>query len=199
MIAGTGMVASSHPVATDVGLTILKKGGSAVDAAIATNAALGLMEPHMCGMGGDLFAIVWDENAQQLYGLNASGRSPVSLDYGKLSGRLRKLGTSLIPYNSILSVSVPGAVHGWTTLHDRFGKLPFTELLAPAVHYAESGFPVSPIIAGQWQGAAAEIPKTLPGVFHSVYAPGGQAPATGDDVYQPGPGPFIPSGCGCRQ
>ena len=180
VIAGGGMVASSHPIATDVGLTILKKGGSAVDAAIATNAALGLMEPHMCGMGGDLFAIVWDENAQQLYGLNASGRSPVSLDYGKLSGRLRKLGTSLIPYNSILSVSVPGAVHGWTTLHDRFGKLPFPELLAPAVHYAESGFPVSPIIAGQWQGAAAEIPKTLPGVLHSVYAPGGQAPATGD-------------------
>ena len=180
VIAGGGMVASSHPIATDVGLTILKKGGSAVDAAIATNAALGLMEPHMCGMGGDLFAIVWDENAQQLYGLNASGRSPVSLDYGKLSGRLRKFGTSLIPYNSILSVSVPGAVHGWTTLHDRFGKLSFPELLAPAIHYAESGFPVSPIIAGQWQGAAAEIPETLPGVFHSVYAPGGQAPATGE-------------------
>ena len=180
VIAGTGMVASSHPIATDVGLTILKKGGSAVDAAIATNAALGLMEPHMCGIGGDLFAIVWDENAQQLYGLNASGRSPVSLDYGKLSGRLRKLGTSLIPYDSILSVSVPGAVHGWTTLHDRFGKLPFAELLAPAIHYGESGFPVSPIIAAQWQGAAAEIPKTLPGVFHSVYAPGGQSPDIGD-------------------
>ena len=180
VIAGTGMVASSHPVATDVGLTILKKGGSAVDAAIATNAALGLMEPHMCGMGGDLFAIVWDAKDRQLHGLNASGRSPKSLDHGKLSGRLQKLGTRHIPYNSILSVSVPGAVHGWTTLHDRFGKLSFTELLAPAIHYAESGFPVSPIIAGQWQGAAAEIPKTLPGVFHSVYAPGGQAPATGD-------------------
>ena len=180
VIAGTGMVASSHPVATDVGLTILKKGGSAVDAAIATNAALGLMEPHMCGMGGDLFAIVWDAKDRQLHGLNASGRSPKSLDHGKLSERLQKLGTRHIPYNSILSVSVPGAVHGWTTLHDRFGKLPFTELLAPAVHYAESGFPVSPIIAGQWQGAAAEIPKTLPGVFHSVYAPGGQAPSTGE-------------------
>ena len=180
VIAGTGMVASSHPVATDVGLTILKKGGSAVDAAIATNAALGLMEPHMCGMGGDLFAIVWDAKDRQLHGLNASGRSPKSLDHGKLSGRLQKLGTRHIPYNSILSVSVPGAVHGWTTLHDRFGKLSFSELLAPAIHYAESGFPVSPIIAGQWQGAAAEIPKTLPGVFHSVYAPGGQAPSTGD-------------------
>ena len=180
VITGTGMVASSHPVATDVGLSILKKGGSAVDAAIATNAALGLMEPHMCGMGGDLFAIVWDAKDRQLHGLNASGRSPNLLDHGKLSGRLRKLGTSHIPYNSILSVSVPGAVHGWTTLHDRFGNLSFPELLAPAIHYAESGFPVSPIIAGQWQGAAAEILKTLPGVFHSVYAPGGQAPSTGE-------------------
>ncbi len=180
VITDTGMVASSHPVATDVGLSILKKGGSAVDAAIATNAALGLMEPHMCGMGGDLFAIVWDAKDRQLHGLNASGRSPKSLDHGKLSGHLRKLGTNLIPYNSILSVSVPGAVHGWTTLHDRFGKLSFPELLAPAIHYAESGFPVSPVIAGQWQGAAAEIPKTLPGVFHSVYAPGGQAPSTGE-------------------
>ena len=180
VIAGNGMVATSQPIATDVGLTILKKGGSAVDAAIATNAALGLMEPHMCGMGGDLFAIVWDAKDRQLHGLNASGRSPKSLDHGKLSGRLQKLGTRHIPYNSILSVSVPGAVHGWTTLHDRFGKLSFTELLAPAIHYAESGFPVSPIIAGQWQGAAAEITKTLPGVFHSVYAPGGQAPSTGD-------------------
>ena len=180
VIAGGGMVASSHPVATDVGLSILKKGGSAVDAAIATNAALGLMEPQMCGMGGDLFAIVWDAKDRQLHGLNASGRSPNSLDHGKLSGRLQKLGTRHIPYNSILSVSVPGAVHGWTTLHDRFGNLSFPELLAPAIHYAESGFPVSPIIAGQWQGAAAEIPKTLPGVFHSVYAPGGQAPATGE-------------------
>ena len=180
VIAGNGMVATSQPIATDIGLTILKKGGSAVDAAIATNAALGLMEPHMCGMGGDLFAIVWDAKDQKLHGLNASGRSPKSLDHRKLSGRLQKLGTRHIPYNSILSVSVPGAVHGWTTLHDRFGKLSFTELLAPAIHYAESGFPVSPIIAGQWQGAAAEIPKTLPGVFHSVYAPGGQAPATGD-------------------
>ena len=151
-----------------------------MDAAIATNAALGLMEPHMCGMGGDLFAIVWDAKDRQLHGLNASGRSPKSLDHGKLSGRLQKLGTRHIPYNSILSVSVPGAVHGWTTLHDRFGKLPFPELLAPAVHYAESGFPVSPIIAVQWQGAAAEIPNTLPGVFHSVYTPGGQAPSTGE-------------------
>ena len=180
VIAGNGMVATSQPLATDVGLGILKKGGSALDAAIAANAALGLMEPHMCGIGGDLFAIVWDEKEKQLHGLNASGRSPGSLDNGELSGRLRKLGTRHIPHNSILSVSVPGAVHGWTTLHDRFGKLPFAELLAPAINYAERGFPVSPVIAGQWQWAAAEISGTVPGVFDSVYAPGGRAPAVGD-------------------
>ena len=180
VIAGNGMVATSQPLATDVGLGILKKGGSAVDAAIAANAALGLMEPHMCGIGGDLFAIVWDEKEQQLHGLNASGRSPGSLGYAELAGRLRKLGTRFIPYNSILSVSVPGAVHGWTTLHDRFGKLPFAELLAPAIHYAETGFPVSPIIAGQWQWAAAEITGTVPGAFNALYTPEGGAPAVGD-------------------
>ena len=180
VIAGNGMVATSQPVATDVGLGVLKKGGSAVDAAIAANAALGLMEPHMCGIGGDLFAIVWDEKEKQLHGLNASGRSPKSLGHGELSGRLRKLGTRLIPHNSLLSVSVPGAVHGWTTLHDRFGRLPFAELLAPAIHYAETGFPVSPIIAAQWQWAAAEISGTVPGAFDTVYAPGGQGPAVGD-------------------
>ena len=180
VIAGNGMVATSQPIATGIGLDILKQGGSAVDAAIAANAALGLMEPHMCGIGGDLFAIVWDEKEQQLHGLNASGRSPKSLDYGEMSGLLRKLGTRHIPYNSILSVSVPGAVHGWTTLHERFGKLPFAELLAPATRYAESGFPVSPVIAGQWQWAATEISGTVPGAFDTVYVPEGRAPAAGD-------------------
>ena len=180
VIADNGMVATSQPIATDVGLSVLKKGGSAVDAAIAANAALGLMEPHMCGVGGDLFAIVWDEKEQQLHGLDASGRSSKSLDYEELAGRLRKLGTRFIPHNSLLSVSVPGAVHGWTTLHDRFGKLPFAELLAPAIHYAELGFPVSPVIAGQWQWAASEISGNVPGAFDTVYTPEGRAPAVGD-------------------
>ena len=180
VIAANGMVASSQPIATQVGLGILKKGGSAVDAALAANAALGLMEPHMCGLGGDLFAIVWDAEERQLHGLNASGRSPRSLDYGQLAGRLRRLGTRRIPANSILSVSVPGAVHGWTTLHERFGRLPFADLLAPAIRYAERGFPVSPVIAGQWQWAVAEISGTVPGGFDDVYAPGGRPPAAGD-------------------
>ena len=180
VVAGNGMVATSQPIATDVGLSILKKGGSAVDAALAANAALGLMEPHMCGLGGDLFAIVWDAKEQQLHGLNASGRSPQSLDYEEMAGRLRKLGVTRIPVGSILSVSVPGAVHGWATLHDRFGNLPLAELLAPAISYAENGFPVSPVIAGQWRGAVEMMPPDVPGVFHSVYAPNGRAPAAGD-------------------
>ena len=179
IIAGNGMVATSQPLATDVGLTILKKGGSALDAAIAANAALGLMEPHMCGLGGDLFAIVWDAKERQLHGLNASGRSPRSLDYGELAGRLRALGARRIPEDSILSVSVPGAVHGWTTLHERFGRLDFPDLLAPAISYAENGFPVSPVIAGEWQGVAA-MPPDVPGAFRSLYAPNGRAPAAGD-------------------
>ena len=180
VIAGNGMVATSQPLATGVGLDILKKGGSAVDAAIASNATLGLVEPHMCGLGGDLFAIVWDAKDQRLHGLNASGRSPRSLDYGELAGRLRELGVSRIPTDSILSVSVPGAAHGWTTLHEKFGALPFAELLAPAISYAENGFPVSPVIAGEWQGAVALMPPDIPGAFHSLYAPNGSAPAVGD-------------------
>jgi gamma-glutamyltranspeptidase/glutathione hydrolase len=179
VIAGNGMVATSQPIATDIGLSILKKGGSALDAAIASNAALGLMEPHMCGLGGDLFAIVWDAKDRQLHGLNASGRSPGSLDYGQLAGRLRALGARSIPEDSILAVSVPGAVHGWTTLHERFGKLDFPDLLAPAISYAENGFPVSPVIAGEWQGVAA-MPPNVPGAFRSLYAPNGRAPAAGD-------------------
>ena len=180
VIAGSGMVATSQPIATGVGLDILKKGGSAMDAAIAANAALGLMEPHMCGIGGDLFAIVWDEKEQQLHGLNASGRSAGSLEHSQLSGLLREHGARGIPHNSILSVSVPGAVHGWTTLHEKFGNLPFAEVLAPAIQYAETGFPVSPVIAGQWQLAAAEISGTVPGGFSALYTPEGRAPAVGD-------------------
>ena len=181
VVAANGMVASSHPIATEVGLGILKQGGGALDAAIATNAALGLMEPHMCGLGGDLFAIVWDAQAQQLHGLNASGRAPRSLGYEELAGRLRALGLRNIPDHNILSVSVPGAADGWSVLHEKFGRLPFAELLAPAIRYAERGFPVSPLIAGEWRGAVATtIPSTIPGAFHSLYAPGGRAPAVGE-------------------
>ena len=108
VIARNGMVAASQPLATEVGLTMLKEGGHAVDAAIAANAALGLMEPHMCGLGGDLFALVWDEKNQTLQGLNASGRSPKSLTYACLTAKLKETGASRIPCDGVLSVSVPG-------------------------------------------------------------------------------------------
>ncbi|MCW9000222.1 MAG: gamma-glutamyltransferase, partial [Kangiellaceae bacterium] len=123
VIAANGMVATSQPLATQVGLDVLKKGGSAVDAAIAANAALGLMEPTGNGIGGDLYAIVWDQKSQKLYGLNASGRSPKGLTYNQLQTKLKKLNRTSIPPYGMLPISVPGTVDGWFELHKKFGKL----------------------------------------------------------------------------
>ena len=147
VLAQNGMVATSHPLATQIGLDILKNGGNAIDAAIAANAALGLMEPTGCGIGGDLFAIVWDGKAQKLYGLNASGRSPknLTIEYFK------KEGMKKIPALGPLPVSVPGAVDGWFELHEKFGSKPMTEILAPAIDYAEKGFPLTELIAWYMQ------------------------------------------------
>ena len=143
VLAQNGMVATSHPLATQIGLDILKSGGNAIDAAIAANAALGLMEPTGCGIGGDLFAIVWDSKSQKLHGLNASGRSPsaLSLEYFK-ENKMKK-----IPSHGPLPVSVPGAVDGWFELHSKFGSKPMTEILAPAIAYAENGFPLTELVA----------------------------------------------------
>ncbi len=143
VIGQHGMVATSHPLATQIGIDILKQGGTAVDAAIAANAALGLMEPTGSGIGGDLFAIVWDAKTKKLHGLNASGRSPkkLTLQYFKDQG-LEK-----IPSHGPLPVSVPGCVDGWFELHGKFGKLKMEEILAPAIQYAEEGFPVTELIA----------------------------------------------------
>jgi gamma-glutamyltranspeptidase/glutathione hydrolase len=179
VIARHGMAATSQPLATQIALDILKKGGSAVDAAIAANAALGLMEPTGCGIGGDLFAIVWDAGQGELTGLNASGRSPRSLTLQ----HFRDLGISRIPYLGPLSVSVPGAVDGWYELHDRYGRLPMPELLAPAIRYAEEGFPVTEFIAHLWQ-QNVESRKEYPGV-REVFMPGGEAPRTGDVFRNP--------------
>jgi len=147
VLAQNGMVATSHPLATQIGLDILKNGGNAIDAAIAANAALGLMEPTGCGVGGDLFAIVWDGNTKKLYGLNASGRSPkkLTLDF------FEKQGMEKIPSFGPLPVSVPGAVDGWFELHQKFGSKPMTEILAPAIDYAEKGFPLTELIAWYMQ------------------------------------------------
>lgn len=143
VMAQHGMVASSHPLATQIGLDILKKGGNAIDAAIATNAALGLMEPTGNGIGGDLFAIIWDAKTKKLYGLNASGRSPrsLTLDYFK------KQGLDKIPSHGPLPVSVPGAVDGWFEMHNRFGAMPMAKLLQPTIDYAFNGFPLTQLIS----------------------------------------------------
>ena len=143
VLAQNGMVATSHPLASQIGLDILKKGGNAIDAAIAANAALGLMEPTGCGIGGDLFAIIWDGKTKKLYGLNASGRSPkkLTIDYFEKNGMVK------IPSHGPLPVSVPGAVDGWFELHKKFGSKPIAELLSPAIEYAKNGFPLTELIA----------------------------------------------------
>ncbi|MCP3929960.1 MAG: gamma-glutamyltransferase [Bacteroidetes bacterium] len=142
VIAQNGMACTSHPLATQVALDILKNGGNAIDAAIAANATLGLMEPTGCGIGGDLFSILWDAKTQKLYGLNASGRSPKSLTLDWF----KKEGLESIPSHGPLPVSVPGAVDGWFSLHGKFGKLSMKEILAPAIQYAEKGFPLTEVI-----------------------------------------------------
>jgi gamma-glutamyltranspeptidase / glutathione hydrolase len=174
VIAQNGMACTSQPLATQVALDILKSGGSAIDAAIAANAVLGLVEPVGNGIGGDLFAIVWDSKTQKLYGLNASGRSPyeLTLDYFLNNGHEK------IPAFGPLSVSVPGCVDGWFELHEKFGILSMEEILSPAIHYARNGFPVTELIAYYWQ-RNAEILKNFTG-FEEIFMPGGKAPAKGE-------------------
>ncbi|PSR09193.1 MAG: gamma-glutamyltransferase [Bacteroidetes bacterium] len=179
VIAQHGMAATSQPLATQVALDILKKGGNAIDAAIAANAVLGLVEPTGNGIGGDLFAIVWDAKSKQLYGLNGSGRSPASLtlDYFKSQG------LTSIPALGPLPVSVPGAVDGWFELHGKFGSLPMTDILAPAINYAREGFPVSELIAWYIAGSAPRLSR-YPG-FSETYMPNGHPPAKGEIFKNP--------------
>ncbi len=148
-VANNGMVATSHPLAAQVGLDVLKSGGNAVDAAIATSAAMGLMEPTSCGIGGDLFAIVYDAKTKKLYGLNANGPAPkkATLDYFK------QLKLDAIPDRGPLSWSVPGCVEGWDQLRAKFGTKSFKELLAPSIRYAEDGVVVPEVIAGYFKGS----------------------------------------------
>lgn len=146
-VAHNGIVATSHPIAAQVGLDVLKRGGNAVDAAIATNAAMGLMEPTSCGIGGDLYAIVWDAKTQKLYGLNASGRAPGKATLAYFAEKKLKD----IPTSGPLSWSVPGCVDGWDQLRQKFGTMPLKELLAPSIEYAEKGVVVPEVIAGHWK------------------------------------------------
>ena len=178
-VARHGMAATSQPLATQTAIDVLKKGGTAVDAAIAANAVLGLVEPTGNGIGGDLFAIVWDAEGERLHGLNASGRSPKALTLDAFKSR----GLDRIPNLGPLSVSVPGAVDGWYALHGKFGRLPMAELLAPAIQYATDGFPVTEVIAASWADGA-ERRKEYPG-FADVYMPGGKAPKKGEIFKNP--------------
>jgi len=179
VIARNGMAATSQPLATQAAVHILRQGGSAVDAAIAANAVLGLMEPTGNGVGGDLFAIVWDAEAKELHGLNASGRSPRSLTLDEF----RRRGLNTIPAYGPLPVSVPGAVDGWFELHGRYGRLSMEQILAPAIAYAREGFPVSEVIAAAWNGGA-QLLQEWPG-FAEVYMPGGHAPVKGEMFRNP--------------
>lgn len=179
VISQQGMAATSHPLATQVALDVLKKGGSAIDAAIAANACLGLMEPTGCGIGGDLFAIVWDAKTKKLHGLNASGRSPKSMTKEELFMR----GITRFPAHGPLPVSVPGAVDGWDQLHKKFGILPWKDVLQPAIQYAENGFPVTELIAYYLAASARSLSKYEG--FSEVYMPNGKTPAKGEIFKNP--------------
>jgi gamma-glutamyltranspeptidase / glutathione hydrolase len=186
VLARHGMVCTSVPAATQVGIDILKRGGDAVDAAIAANATLGLMEPVSNGIGGDLFAIVYNAKENKLYGLNGSGRSPLGLSYDQMKSELTKLHRETIPPLGMLPISVPGVVDAWAELHKKFGKLKLSDDLAPAVRYAEEGFPVTELIAYYW-GRSVPLYKNMPGGFLETYTLDGKgrAPAKGDIFKNP--------------
>ncbi len=173
VIAENGMVATSHPLASQIGVDILKSGGNAIDAAIAANAAIGLMEPTGNGIGGDLFAIIWIEKDKKLYGLNASGRSPKNLPLSYF----KENNISKIPAYGPLPVSVPGCVDGWFEMHDRFGKLKMKKILDPAIHYAENGFPVTELVAHYMKLSEKRF-VNYPN-FNKTYTIGGSTPVKG--------------------
>lgn len=177
VLANNAMAATSQPLATQVALEIMRKGGNAMDAAVAANAMLGLVEPTGNGIGGDLFAIIWDAKSARLYGLNASGRSPksISLEWF-LENDYKK-----IPSHGPLPVTVPGAVDGWFMIHDRFGKLSMKEILGPTIDYARSGFPVSQLIAYYWNRSIPILSK-WPG-FNEQFTIDGRAPIEGEIWY----------------
>lgn len=174
-----GIVATSQPLAAQAGLEILKQGGTAADAAIATSAMMGLVEPMSCGIGGDIFVIYWDAKTQKLYGLNGSGRSPYKLTREVFAQK----GLKEIPSEGPLSWNVPGCVAGWEDLRARFGNKPLAELLAPAIEYAEQGFPVSEIIAGGWSSSRQSLLQWPDSA--KTYLPDGKAPKEGQIFRNP--------------
>ena len=179
VIGQNGMVATSHPLATQIGLDILKQGGTAIDAAIAANIALGLMEPTGNGIGGDLFAIVWDAKTKKLHGLNASGPAPKNLSIKHFIEN----GLNKIPPYGPLPVTVPGAVDGWVKLHEKFGKLEFKSLFEPTIEYAKKGFPVTELIA-YYLDLSKERFEDYPN-FKDVWMKDGKMPAKGEIFKNP--------------
>jgi gamma-glutamyltranspeptidase/glutathione hydrolase len=177
VITKLGIVATSHPLASSAGVQILEQGGNAIDAAIAANATLGLTEPMMNGPGGDLFAIVYIASEGKLYALNSSGWAPTGLTPELLASKQ----ITRMPGSGVYSVTVPGAVAGWHALRERFGKLPFSTILKPAIHHAESGFPVTEVVAGGWGTGRLQAPNA-----GETYLPNGRPPGMGDIFRNPG-------------
>ena len=174
-----GIVAASQPLAAQAGVQILERGGNAVDAAIAANAVMALVEPHYNGIGGDLFAIYYEARTGKLYGLNAGGWAPAGLTPEFLEAK----GFTRMPGGGIQSVTVPGAVAGWDAMRSRFGKLPMADLLAPAIYYADEGFPVTDVIADFWAGGATRL--ALEPLAAETFLPGGRAPRAGEIFRNP--------------
>ena len=176
--AKKGMVATSQPLAAQAGLEILKKGGNAIDAAIATAACLTVVEPTSNGIGGDAFALVWTKG--ELHGLNSSGPSPKSISIEAL----KKDGIEQIPKYGWIPVTVPGAPAAWATLSERFGKLPFEEVLQPAIRYAEEGYPISPTLGKNWKASFQTYKQHAKGDqfdhWFKTFAPAGRAPEVGE-------------------
>ena len=177
--ARKGMACTSDPRATQAAIDILRQGGNAVDAAIAANAVLGVVEPMSCGIGGDLYSIVWDAKTEKIFGLNASGRSPAKLTRSVFTEQ----NLAEIPLYGPLSWSVPGCVAGWQDLHAKFGKLPMETILAPAIRLAEDGFAVSPVISGFWKAAEDNLRKHADSA--ATFLPTGKAPEAGEVFRNP--------------
>jgi len=198
VLAQHGMAATEQPLASEAAVEILKKGGSAVDAAIAANAVLGLMEPVLNGLGGDCFAIVWDPKTHKLYGYNGSGTAARGRDLARMQAEVKaayeRAGLPVrehIPPLGSLSVTVPGAVDAWFALHAKFGRLPIAEDLAPAIHYAKDGFPVTQLVAKYWKGNMAAFQGRYKGLLEEsanarhTYLIDGHAPREGEVFRNP--------------
>ncbi len=177
VITTRGIVATAQTLASQAGAQILARGGSAVDAAIAANAVLSVVEPMMNGPGGDLFALVWDARTERLVGINASGWAPQALSIGYL----KKQGLTRMPSDGIHTVTVPGCVAGWEKLHKRFGRLPWRDLFKPTIYYAENGFPVTELIQWDWENTNSRLSDDA----RKLYLPNGTAPKVGETFRNP--------------